>query len=201
MHVFPAQREASDAVKQAAERRALRQIGRHAPEHPSPERKRDAVAERLVPCAVGCLALFAGAVGIVADVRPAIRKSLKPFTFQRGQTPHDHAMHKRFFRTAARVRSQCAILFYIGIAFSVNSDNQIRAVLVVPLFARAGNVSPAVITKVLHLIRQRHLIPACSHSRLQARHGLSAFADHIAGVRHIQRHRHHPMPVAGGQRG
>jgi hypothetical protein len=104
-------------------------------------------------------------------------------------------MHKRFFRTAARVRSQCAILFYIGIAFSVNSDNQIRAVLVVPLFARAGNVSPAVIAKVLHLIRQRHLIPACSHSRLQARRGLSAFSDHIAGVRHIKSLLYHRDPT------
>ena len=65
-------------------------------------------------------------------------------------------MHKRFFRTAARVRSQCAILFYIGIAFSVNSDNQICAVLVVSLFAGAGDVSFAVIAKALHLIRPLH---------------------------------------------
>ena len=65
-------------------------------------------------------------------------------------------MHKRFFRTAARVRSQCAILFYIGIAFSVNSDNQICAVLVVSLFAGAGDVSFAVIAKALHLIRHLH---------------------------------------------
>ena len=75
VHVFPAQREASDAVKQAAARRALRQIGRHAPEHPSPERKRDAVAERTrnaicangrAPTRCSCATVSGGSCAIVS---------------------------------------------------------------------------------------------------------------------------------------
>ena len=46
------------------------------------------------------------------------------------------------------------------------------------------------------LIRQRHLVPARSHSRLQTRNDLAAVSDDIAGVRHIQCNHRRLVPSA-----
>lgn len=75
---FPAEWEAADPIKQAAERRALRKIRRHSPEHPAPERECDGVAECLVLRRVRFLVYAAFLVCPVADTDPSVRIPLKP---------------------------------------------------------------------------------------------------------------------------
>lgn len=70
---FPAEREAADPIKQAAERRALRKKRRHSTEHPAPERERDGVSERFVlrrVCFLVYAALYRGRTS--SPVRPML---------------------------------------------------------------------------------------------------------------------------------
>lgn len=77
---LPAQRETADAVEQAAERGGAFVLRADAAQKPEPERKRDAVAERLVARRIRLLVFFASAVRPIADVRPSVRVSLKTLT-------------------------------------------------------------------------------------------------------------------------
>ena len=104
------------------------------------------------------------AVHPLANVCPAVRVALQPFALHRGQAAHDHGR-------------------------SHNSTHKVCAVLKVPLLAAACNLSSVVISEPLHLIRQRHLVAARTHSCLQTWTDLAAVSDDIAGVRHIQRHK------------
>lgn len=123
---FPAERESADPIKQAAERRALRKIRRHSPEHPAPERERDGVSERFVLRRVRFLVYAAFLVRPVADVHPSVRIPLKPCTFQWGKPTNDHALHNVLLCPAARMSFQRAELVYVSVFLVVDADYKIR---------------------------------------------------------------------------
>lgn len=100
---FPAEWEAADPIKQAAKRRALREIRRHPLKHPAPERERDGVSERFVFRRVRFLVYAAFLVCPVADAAPSVRVSLKPCTFQWGKPTNDHVFHNVLLCPAARM--------------------------------------------------------------------------------------------------
>ncbi len=123
---FPAEWEAADPIKQAAERRALRKIRRHSPEHPTPERERDRVPERFVLRRIRFLVYAAFLVCPVADADPSVRIPLKPCTFQWGKPTNDHALHNVLLCPAARMGFQRAELVYVSVFLVVDADYKIR---------------------------------------------------------------------------
>ena len=82
---LPYQRETADAVKQARHcRMCAAGENTQAAQDVCPRRNGDAVAERPIPRTVrGFLVDLAFCVRPCADVRPAVRESLQPFTLQR----------------------------------------------------------------------------------------------------------------------
>ena len=164
---FPAEREAADPIKQAAERRALRKKRRHSTEHPAPERECDGVPERFVLRRVRFLVYPVFLVCPAANVHPSVRIPLKPCTFQWGKPTNDHALHNVLLCPAARMSFQRAELVYVSVFLVVDAYYKIRSVFGISLFAGRNDFRLFIVSKPLHRKRTGYLVSAGPHSRLQ----------------------------------
>ena len=94
---------------------------------------RHAVAQRFIPCAVGC----------IRDIRPAIGEALEPLTFQRSQAADEVGMLYDAFVLADELIVDA---FVIGIADGSHRlligwlTDEVGGILVLPSALRAGNI-------------------------------------------------------------
>lgn len=110
---LPDQRETAQTIEQASQCRFFFQVRAHPLHQPKPLRQSDRVAQSLVPWAVSVFVLLSFAIRPVTNVGVIVRKSLQPFTFNRGQAannPTDSFLCNQAFAAIADVscfRFQC----------------------------------------------------------------------------------------------
>lgn len=93
VEVFPDQRKAADAVKQAGHCRLCGSAEAQAAQDKRPGRESNAIAQRLVAGAILALFLeFAGAVYPRANIGPQVGKALEPFTLHGREAADSHAL-------------------------------------------------------------------------------------------------------------